>query len=212
MAKKLILSLDVTEKQKAMDIMNMASSQIAMVKIGHYAVSSFSPLEIKEITKNSEIMLDLKFFDIPNTVLNAIKGYENSLGNVKYFTFNGSMDSKTIQAIANKDSRSEGIAVLVLSSENIQEEEFISKAKYNYNLGIRSFVCPPAYIKLILSELQDKNIKLFSPSVRSIADNSNDHSKTYTSKEAIGLGASYVIVGRPIINASNINEKIKEYL
>lgn len=212
MTKKLILSLDITDKQKALDIMNTVCTEIAMVKIGHYVVSSFSTIEINEITKNLPIMLDLKFFDIPNTVLNAIKNYEEKLPNIRYFTFNGSMDSKTIQEIANKKEGAEGVAVLVLSSECINESEFINKAKYNYNLGIKSFICPPAYIKLLRNELKDDSVKLFSPSVRSKNDSKNDHSKTYTSKESIQMGASYVIVGRPIINATNIKEKIKEYL
>ncbi len=212
MTKNLILSLDITDKQKVQEVMEIVKEDIAMVKIGHYVVSSFSSNEIKEIIKNVPIMLDLKFFDIPNTVLNAIKNYEKSLENIKYFTFNGSMDSKTIKEIANKTGPSQGIAVLVLSSEEIQVEEFINKAKYNYNLGIKNFICPPAYIKILKDELKDESIKLFSPSVRSKNDISNDHCKTYTTEEAISLGTNYVIVGRPIINATNIKEKIKEYL
>ncbi|MDR0483668.1 MAG: orotidine-5'-phosphate decarboxylase [Alphaproteobacteria bacterium] len=210
MAKKLILSLDITDKTQALKIMKEAGEYIAMVKLSHYVVSSFSNQDIKEIVKNTPIMLDLKFYDIPNTVLNAIESYTKALENVSYFTFNGSMDSKTLRKIS-EIKFSKGVSVLILSSEDVNSKEFIKKAKTNYECGIRNFICPVAYIGDLKNELGN-DIILFTPGVRSALDKNDDHSETKNVQEVIELGSNYVIVGRPIIQSTDIATKIKEYL
>lgn len=207
--KHLILSLDVKDIVKAKYLIDIIADNLAMIKIGHIACSNLAIDNIRDICLDIPLFLDMKFLDIPNTNMQAIAGYVKKLPNITYFTFHGAMQADDIVKIVKNDFNVIAVAVLVLSSNIIDKDVFLKLAEKNYNCGVRNFVCPALYLSMMKAKFDD--VILFSPGIRAYSTK-DDHHQVCDAKEAIDMGANYIIVGRPLLESNNLLETIKEYI
>jgi orotidine-5'-phosphate decarboxylase len=223
MNKKIIVALDLNNIKKAKKLVKELKKEVYAFKIGHEFFYNFGIKGYKEIYKICpRIFLDLKLHDIPNTVqkgLNAIAKLNPIFTTVH---ISGGDEMQKISISKNKKKTNIlGVTVLTSLDEkqtlkyykeknvNILVKKFASYAKKN---NINGLVCSPLEIEVVRKEVGKKMI-LVVPGIRSEKkplSKKDDQKRTLTPKEAINLGANFLVIGRPIIKSKNPLETIKK--
>jgi len=217
MSKNIIVAVDEIRLETAKDIINQLDPSMCMIKIGSVAFNSIGR-EIVSYTskKGFDIFLDLKFHDIPNTVKKSIKGI--SLLPVKMITVHIS-GGKGMMLAAMKAVAGTGIKVFgvtALTSLNDSDTSIIYQRTPSQqvsvmldlaeSVGINGVVCSPHELELV-----KKRPSLLSiiPGIR-LQNSNDDQKRVMTPKDAIKLGADYLVIGRPITASKNIGKSLEE--
>ena len=225
---RLIFALDVGSLKEAREYLSLLSGEVGMFKVGKQLFLHAGPQIIYLVReKGGEVFLDLKFHDIPRTVARA--GVEATRLGVKMFDLHASgsleMMRRTLTEI-NKVCRTERLrrpkilAVTVLTSLNKEdlkrtgvmagvESQVARLAKLAKRAGMDGVVASPLEISRIRREC-GKNFILVVPGVRSAGEGWDDQKRVLTPEEAMRTGADYIVVGRPIRDASNPREAARQ--
>jgi len=160
-----------------------------------------------------DIFLDQKWHDIPQTVAHAVKSAVAL--DVKFVTVHASGGLEMLHAAqeAVKGSRTEILAVTVLTSlddgalrqigfDRTTADQVVRLARLAALAGIPGLVCSPHEIELIRQQVQEP-VKLVTPGVRSAKDGLQDQKRTLSAPEALKRGANHLVIGRPITKASD---------
>ena len=213
----IIVAIDETNLKKASNIIDQLDSSKCMIKIGSVAFNSIGQNLIDYGAQHGfDIFLDLKLHDIPNTVKKSIESL-SSLP-IKMLTVHTSggkdMMSAAMEAVSGTDIKVFGVTVLTSLSDEDTNTVFSRSSSEQVNTmldlaeaaGIDGVVCSPHELELL-----SKRTSLLSitPGIR--LENSNDDQKrVMTPKEAIDLGANYLVIGRPITSSENIGESLNK--
>jgi len=214
MTDKLILALDVPQADEALALVRLLKPYLSLFKIGKQLFTQEGPAIVKAIrAEGVDVFLDLKWHDIPQTVAHAI-GAARKL-DVRYVTVHASGGLEMLQYAqeAVKGSRTEILAVTVLTSldnnalqeigfDRTTDEQVVRLAKLAATAGTAGLVCSPLEIELIRQQIQAP-IKLVTPGVRSAKDGNQDQKRTLTAAEALKRGANHLVIGRPITKAAD---------
>jgi orotidine-5'-phosphate decarboxylase len=219
---KLIVALDVESAEKARDLFQALRGVVGMFKIGSQLFTAAGPALVREIVSSGErVFLDLKFHDIPNTV--AAAGVEATRLGVSIFNLHAAggteMMRRTREAVAEcADSESITrpliIAVTVLTSANgitLAEVGYDSSpAELVHRLallaeasGLDGVVASPREVGLVRSAVSKPGFIVVTPGVRPAGSELSDQKRVTTPREAMSAGADFLVVGRPIIEASD---------
>ena len=215
------VALDFPDKDFALHFLNTVSPDVCHVKIGLEMFTKLGPTWVKElIDKGYEVFLDLKCFDIPNTVAQTIKSIAG-LG-VAMTTIHAMGGLRMMQAAKEAivdmpaEQRPLLLAVTVLTSYSDDEIQSIfgasmdlsqlalHLAKLAKQAGMDGVICSPHEAKEI-QEVCGKNFCIVTPGIRLEKSNQNndDQRRTATPGQARSQGATFLVVGRPIIQSSN---------
>ncbi len=226
---KIILALDVLDKKKCFDMIDLLSDDIDIFKVGLAPYLSFGE-EILDLLekKNKKVFLDLKFHDIPNTVKNA--ALVSARKNVFMMNFHclGGEEMLSYAANAVKEAVAEGCAKPILlgvtiltstDSEGLKKigiEESIEESVVNLALmakksGMNGVVASAKETKLI-KELCGEDFIVVTPGIRPVWAAKGDQSRVVTPKQAFSDGSDYVVIGRPIIAAEDPARATKKIL
>jgi orotidine-5'-phosphate decarboxylase len=223
MNNKIIVALDLDNINKAVKLVRELKKEVYAFKIGHEFFYNFGIAGYKKIYKICpRIFLDLKLHDIPNTVKKGLKAILKLKPIFTTIHISGGDDMQKNSKLKNNNKTNIlGVTILTSLNEkqtlkyykeknvNILVKKFSSYAKKN---NIDGLVCSPLEIKVVRKEVGKKLI-LVVPGIRpeknslSIQD---DQKRTLTPKEAINLGADFLVIGRPIIKSKNPLETIKK--
>lgn len=228
MPNSVIIALDFPTKEQTIKFLNNFENENnkPYVKIGmelYYKEGIEFVKYLKE--KGFKIFLDLKLFDIPNTVYKSIY---NIVSNVEIDIINvhalggKTMLTKAKQAIVDANVKTKLIAVTLLTSmgyEQIHEDFGIKTDFYElwHNLveltkksTLDGIVCSA----LDLEQIQniDKNFIFITPGVRFNDDNIDDQERVVTPRLANYLGSTFIVVGRPITKNKNPLKKYNEFM
>ncbi|MEW6101580.1 MAG: orotidine-5'-phosphate decarboxylase [Candidatus Omnitrophota bacterium] len=216
---ELIVALDVDSLQKAKDLVNLLSSKVKIFKVGSQLFTSCGPEIIKFIRqKKAEVFLDLKYFDIPNTVANAV--YSASRLRVKMLTLHaqgGEEMLKLARRAAKKEARRLKIkpplliAVTVLTSQKTTPQVVLRLAKEALKCRLDGIVCSAKEARFLRKSIK-KGFLIITPGIRPTNAAVDDQKRTATVQEAITAGADYIVVGRPILKAREPLLAAKEIL
>ena len=223
MNKKIIVALDLDNISKALRIVKELKKEVYAFKIGHEFFYNFGITGYKKIYNISpKIFLDLKLHDIPNTVQKGLKAILKLKPIFTTIHISGGDDMQKISLLKNnKKTKIIGVTILTSLDEKqtfkyykekkveILVKKFANYAKKNNLSGL---VCSPLEIKLVRKEVGKKMI-LVVPGIRPKKNSLNkkdDQKRTLSPKEAINLGANFLVIGRPIIESKNPLETIKE--
>jgi len=224
MSSPIILALDTKELSEAERWIEISLPTIDHFKVGlefflKHGVESVAALKRKY---GFNLFLDLKLYDIPNTVKGAVESISTLAP--KFLTVHASGGAKMIRTAASALPAGSITAVTVLTS--FSEDDFSSLGLKNgiaktvelwasqaINAGATSLVCSPHEAKIIRSI--SKDVVIITPGVRAPGDDVGDQSRVMTPKEAIENGANYVVIGRSITKESAngsiaMQEKIKQ--
>ena len=223
MNKKIIVALDLDNIKKTIKIVKKLKKEVYAFKIGHEFFYNFGIKGYKEIYNiYPRIFLDLKLHDIPNTVQKGLKAISKLNPIFTTIHISGGDEMQKISALKNnKKTNILGVTVLTSLNEkqtlryykeknvNILVKKFANYAKKNNLSGL---VCSPLEISIVRKEVGKKMI-LVVPGIRpekKSKGKNDDQKRTLTPKEAINLGADFLVIGRPIIESKNPLETIKK--
>jgi len=208
---RIILALDVDSTRKAKELIKKTESQLSFYKVGLqlFLAGGFKIVDWIR-GRGHKVMLDLKFFDIPETVRLAVSQC-NDRG-VTFITVHG--NDPIIRAALSAKGDMAVLAVTVLTSfgeEDMREmgmsrpvaDLVYFRAKRALELGCDGVVSSGLEAGLLRQGLGNK-LLIVTPGIRpgaNVSDNSDDQKRVVTARQAIVDGADYVVVGRPISKA-----------
>ncbi|MBI3441687.1 MAG: orotidine-5'-phosphate decarboxylase [Proteobacteria bacterium] len=160
----------------------------------------------------AEIFLDLKLHDIPNTVVGAVSSA--LCGKPQFLTIHASGGAAMMKAaVAAAEKKTKILAVTVLTNLDDNDlsaigqatpaaDQVLRLARLAQDSGVDGIVCSPHEIKILRQNL-GRNFLLVVPGIRPSGSAQGDQKRTMTPKEALDLGASYLVIGRPITAAAD---------
>tara|TARA_Y100000590_G_scaffold140074_1_gene160613 strand:- start:103 stop:789 length:687 start_codon:yes stop_codon:yes gene_type:complete len=217
---RIILALDTTNLEEAINITQKIKDKIFSIKIGLELWNSFGKEGIKKFNEIgiSNIMLDLKLKDIPQTVYKAIKALDDI--DFGFITVHGQggkeMIEKAKKAASEIKSKPKIMMVTVLTALNdedlkdmgnynsvTQQVKNLAKIAKETQVGV---VCSGHEAKVVREILGDK-LLIFTPGIRMKNDEKDDQKRICTPIESVRNGANKIIMGRSLIKG-NIEENI----
>ena len=221
-ADKIIVALDVPTKEKALALVEQLQSEISFFKIGLQLYTAEGPEIVRAVlASGAKVWLDLKLYDIPNTVARAVES-ANTLG-VQMLTIHLSGGREMIRAATAARANNMlllGVTVLTSSTEqtlheigitNTVQNQVIRLAKLGAEAGIDGVVASPHEIKLLRGEFGDR-IKIAVQGIRPTWAEPGDQKRFMTPLEAIEAGAHYIGIGRPITGHRQPREAVAKIL
>ena len=211
MSSPIILALDTKDLSEAEKWIELSLPQIDYFKIGleFFLKHGAAGVALLQSKFNFNLFLDLKLYDIPNTVKGAVESISHL--QPKFVTVHASGGAKMIEQAASALPGGSITAVTVLTS--FSEIDFINLGYQNdiastvkiwagnaIKSGASSIVCSPFEASLIRSISQD--VTIITPGVRVPGDDVGDQVRVMSPKEAIDNGANYIVIGRSITNES----------
>jgi orotidine-5'-phosphate decarboxylase len=160
-----------------------------------------------------KVFLDLKFHDIPNTVARACKAAaELGVWMLNVHTQGGlAMLAAAREAIANSANPPLLIGVTLLTSLHDEDlphlglhgsvaENVVRLAQLARHSGLDGVVCSPHEIEILRRET-NPDFVLVTPGIRPVGAPLHDQQRIMTPLEAVRLGSTYLVIGRPITEA-----------
>ena len=207
---RLIFALDVPQVSEAKDIVSELDNSVNFYKIGMEMLMTGDYFELLDwlIKKDKKVFVDLKFFDVPETVGRAIARLSDY--GATFATVHGN------QALMEKASENKGtlkiLAVTALTSldrGDLDDLGFacdvqdlvISRAKRAFEVGCDGIVSSGLEVPYI-REYVDNKLICVTPGIRPVA-NDDDQKRVVDVATAFNSGSDYIVVGRPIKNADN---------
>ena len=210
-------AIDTNELDRALSLITEISPNIGGIKIGLEFITSLGISGIEEIKKsNIPLFIDLKLYDIPNTVSAALKNILKF--EPEYTTVHISGGRRMLEACVEEKLRAKSntklVGVTMLTSFNNEEigEIGINKSvNENVNLlaslasscNLDGIVCSPHEI----SEIRNNyDLEIITPGIRMDKFRTDDQKRTLSAKEALIAGADILVIGRPITQADSPSE------
>ncbi len=210
---RIIVALDVDDPEKAREMVKKCESATSFFKVGlQLFMADWFNIVDWIVDRGHKVMLDLKFFDIPETVKLAVEQV-NSRG-VTYATIHG--NDPIIRAAVEARGDMQLLAVTVLTSfgeEDLRamgmtqsvEDLVYYRAKRALELGCDGVVSSGLEAGRMRKDLGEK-LLIVTPGIRpgaNVSNSDDDQKRIVTAGTAIAGGANHVVVGRPITKADD---------
>lgn len=213
---KLILALDLPDRESALKILDGLRGKLEWVKIGLQLYLKYGADFVREVSgMGFKIFLDLKLFDIPNTVASAVESV--SALPVSMLTIHASggreMMRRAVESAAERNPELLILGVTVLTSFDadslaetgveLEPEWQVEKlAKLAVDSGLKGLVCSPLEIEGLRSILPEDTV-LVTPGIRPSGSSADEQKRIMTPADAARAGSDFIVVGRPILKAEN---------
>lgn len=213
---KVVVALDFAEAKSALEFVSRIDPALCRLKVGKELFTAEGPHFVEELVKRDfGVFLDLKFHDIPNTVAKACEA-ASRLGvwmlNVHASGGRAMMEGAR-NAVEKSTHRPILIAVTVLTSMdqaglnetgvagNLQDQ-VLRLAGLTQQSGLDGVVCSAQEAPLLRQHL-GRDFCLVTPGIRPATASKDDQSRVVTPAYALRQGSSYLVIGRPITQASD---------
>lgn len=214
---KVIVALDFATEAQALKLVDGLDPTMCRLKVGKEMFTHMGPSFVKNLeNRGFGVFLDLKFHDIPNTVARAVAAAAD-LG-VWMVNVHASGGPRMMEAAAKAlepygAKRPLLTAVTVLTSMDEEqlravgitcplEEQVLRLATLTRDCGLDGVVCSAREAAMLRQHL-GQDFKLVTPGIRPRNAEVGDQIRVVTPAEAIKLGSSYLVMGRPITKASD---------
>jgi len=197
---KLIVSLDLNDKPAIKRVV-AALPKVKIFKVGLIPFVLWGPDLLEYLNRrNKKVFLDLKFYDIPHTMAEALKiAMRRKVWGLTVHASNTDEALRhTVKIRGNKKSPLL-IGVTQLTSKQTAADEVIFLARRAKQAGLNGVVASAQEVTAIKKELS-RDFLVLTPGIRlPTAQGTDDQKRITTFAEAIRNGADYAIVGRPIL-------------
>jgi orotidine-5'-phosphate decarboxylase len=212
---RLIVALDVADAEAARRLVVELGDSVTFYKIGLelFMAGGYFDLLHWLVAQGKKVFVDLKFFDVPETVRSAVRALAGS--GATFATVHGN------QAIMEAAAKDKGdlkiLAVTVLTSLDRGdlddlgfscdvEKLVLSRARRALEIGIDGIVSSGLEAPMIRRELGER-LMVVTPGIRPVENKPvDDQKRTVDVAQAFRNGADYIVVGRPIRQAPNPRE------
>jgi orotidine-5'-phosphate decarboxylase len=220
---RLIVALDVPGATQARQIVQAIGDAATNYKIGKQLFTAEGPQIVRDLLASGrKVFLDLKYHDIPNTVAGAVRSAAE-LG-VSMLTVHASGGSKMLKAAVEAASQSSSkpmvLAVTVLTSLSDSDLEQVGVAGNALTQVLRlgalaraagcGGLVASAHEARELRKALGEGFAIVTPGVRPSGAAAGDQARVVTPKNAIAAGATYLVVGRPILEAPDPAKAARE--
>ena len=213
---KVIVALDFSTADKALEFARRLDPKLCKLKIGKELFTAAGPdCVAKLVNAGFDVFLDLKFHDIPNTVASACKvAAQLGVWMLNVHVLGGrAMLTAARDAIDGESHKPRLIAVTLLTSmgsEDLHEigvlgepqETVLRLARLAQTSGLDGVVCSAQEAAMLRREL-GYEFSLVTPGIRPAEASKDDQVRIMTPSDAIYMGASYLVIGRPITRAED---------
>jgi orotidine-5'-phosphate decarboxylase len=218
---QLLVALDVDTAAEARALAGALRGLVGGFKIGSRLFTSQGPSIVEELAaRGDRVFLDLKFHDIPTTVAGSVAaGTRLGAWMINVHASGGAAMMRAAREAADEEaarrSRAKPLLVAVtvltsLSNETLFEtgirgdagEQVGRLAALAEAAGLDGVVASPEEIGLIRRRC-GKSFAIVTPGIRGAGEVKADQSRTMAGQDALAAGATYLVVGRPIIAAAD---------
>jgi len=216
MKPEIILALDVASLKEATHFVNLLYPQIKIFKVGSQLFTACGPEAVAFIKrKGAEVFLDLKFFDIPHTVAQAVRQAVRL--KVKMLTLHilgaEEMVKNAVSACQEESKKLKIkkpllIGVTVLTSQKANPSQVLTLAKQGIKWGLDGLVCSVWEAEFLRRNIA-KEFILVTPGIRPLGSFFHDQKRVATVLDAVKAGSNFLVVGRPILEADKPLEVAK---
>ena len=209
---RLIFALDVPEIDQAKNLVEELADSVSFYKIGMELMMTGHYFALLDwlMEKDKKVFVDLKLFDVPQTVAKAVKRL--SQRGAYFTTVHGNQSMMEAAAAAKGDLKILAVTALTsLDQGDLNDMGFlcdvqdlvVSRARRALAAGCDGIVASGLELERIRSEVNRKLV-IVTPGIRPVENRSTDDQKRIVSVEqAFQRGADHIVVGRPIKNAAN---------
>ncbi len=231
----LIVALDFPEGESALRLMRVCSDLPVIWKVGSELFLAEGPEWVRERTKEGfRIFLDLKLYDIPNTVMKA--ALQVAAMGVEMFTVHLAGGPNMIRAVRDELEKKFtgkrenqrplilGVSVLTSFDQSTWDDvsfavggkaakvadsvkRLVAQARY---WGVDGVVCSPHEIKTVTAA--DSILFTVVPGIRPKGAKAGDQARVMTPKQAATLGAGAIVCGRPVTESKTPRLVIEKIL
>ena len=223
----IIVAIDTPDITRASTLCHNLQGHVGAVKLGLEFFSAHGPDGVrKALPEGMPLFLDLKLYDIPNTVSKAIRSLKGLP--VWLLTIHTSGGAAMMEAAAEAadwlaeqgQKRPHVLGVTVLTSmddddlTDVGVKQNVAKQVKQLALlaeksGLDGVVCSPKEIELLrdtfakIEKETNKHMLLVTPGIRPVGSDMGDQKRAMTPKQALEAGADYLVIGRPITQADD---------
>jgi orotidine-5'-phosphate decarboxylase len=218
---KILVALDVETRQAALALADTLRGAVGGFKIGSRLFTAEGPSIVRTLTERGDrVFLDLKFHDIPNTVATAVDAAAQlGVWMLNVHASGGTTMMRAAHEAAQTAAAKRGltpplvIAVTVLTSMNQAAltqtgvvidlmDQVLRLSELTKEAGLDGVVASPRETAAIRKRC-GADFAIVTPGIRAATAAKDDQERTMSPGEAIAAGASYLVVGRPIIAAAD---------
>jgi orotidine-5'-phosphate decarboxylase len=218
-------AIDTTDIDKAKRTIGAVAPYVGGIKLGLEFFTHHGAAGVRSVMpEGTPLFLDLKFHDIPNTVAGAVRALSGL--NIFMFTIHAGGGAGMMKAAKEAATQLPtnpkvlGVTILTSLEEKDMEplglqlsiaqqvDKLATLAKLS---GLDGAVCSPHEIAALRAKLGD-DFFLVVPGIRPAGSASGDQKRIMTPKQAMDLGASYLVIGRPITEAADPAKAAEEIL
>jgi orotidine-5'-phosphate decarboxylase len=207
---RLILALDVSTKTKAQELVTQLGDSVTFYKLGLQLFMADGYFELVKWLRDQQkqVFVDLKFFDVPETVKNAVRQLKQ--WDAQFVSVHG--NDEMIQAAVSEKNGLKILAVTVLTSLDESDMKALgfqtniqsvveSRAERALAIGCDGLISSGIEAPALRDKFGDKFL-IVTPGIRPGTNRPvDDQKRTVDVEEAFRNGADYIVVGRPILNA-----------
>lgn len=211
-AERLIVALDLPRADEARALVEQLGDAVQFYKIGLELCMAGGYFELLDwlLARHKKVFVDLKFFDVPETVRSAVRALATS--GATFATVHG--NQAMMEAAAQDKGPLKILAVTVLTSLDRGdlddlgfacdvEKLVLSRARRALQAGVDGIVSSGLEAPLIRRELGDK-LLVVTPGIRPVENKPvDDQKRTVDVAQAFKNGADYIVIGRPIRQAAD---------
>jgi orotidine-5'-phosphate decarboxylase len=214
---KLCVALDLPEFEQNISLAKELKSFDIWLKVGlrsYIRDGKRLVYSLKEINPNFKIFLDLKLYDIPNTMADA--SYEIAQLGIDMFNIHASSGVVAMQSVMQSISQIKKpplvLAVTALTSfdnrsfkviyDNDIESKAIQFAKDSFKSSLDGVVCS-VYESLVIKKYTENSFLTLTPGVRPFGESSKDQKRVADINLARDNMVDFIVIGRPIYQSSD---------
>ncbi|MCD8496918.1 MAG: orotidine-5'-phosphate decarboxylase [Alphaproteobacteria bacterium] len=222
---RIFCAIDTDDLDRALQLVRGIAPVTGGVKLGMEFFNSHGPQGVDKViheAPEAALFIDLKFHDIPNTVAGAIRTLSKRF-RPTYINVHASGGLDMMKAA--KDACDPGVKLLAVTMLTSLDERCLHDIGYQEGLsdrvaqmallaqeaGAAGVVCSSHEIQTLRATCGPEFV-LMVPGIRPLEAERNDQKRVMTPQRAIELGASHLVIGRPITQADNPAEAAKALL
>jgi orotidine-5'-phosphate decarboxylase len=214
MRRRIIVALDVADGDAAEAVAVRLRGSVGLIKVGLELFVAEGPAVVRRLraaVPELDVFLDLKLHDIPNTMVGAIRA-ARSLG-ARFVTVHAGSGVAHLQACVDAAGPGLGVlAVTVLTSQDAEacveaghtrgpSELVAVRARCARAAGCAGVVCSGQELAVVREPAA--GLVTVVPGIRPAGGEVGDQKRVMTPGQAIAAGASYLVIGRPIVAAAD---------